>query len=106
MRQGPFDPFVTISSRSFGNAPLYNGGIIPKAGITFASNKLFASLTERFVIAMPADEAKFDGVDTSANVTYKLLSDLVIGCDIGAYTCVEVKEMSNYYATLKASLAF
>lgn len=104
--QGPFDPFVTITARSFGSAPFYNGGIIPKAGITFASNQLLASLTERVVIAMPADEANLDGFDTSVNVTYKLFSDVVIGCDIGAYICTEVEEKSNYYATVKASLAF
>lgn len=104
--QGDIKPFITISSRSFGNAPFYNGVIAPKAAIVYAANKLFASLTETIIIAMPADEAKLNGFNTAASLKYNVFSDLQIGCDIGAYICTEQKKLSNYTATLKASLAF
>ena len=55
---------------------------------------------------MPKDEAKLNGFDTSINVVYNVFSDLQVGCDAGAYICKEVKELSNYYATFNAKLAF
>ena len=67
---------------------------------------LDAAAVERIVITMPKDEAKLNGFDTSINVVYNVFSDLQIGCDAGAYICKEVKELSNYYATLNAKLAF
>ena len=103
---GDIKPFMTLTSRSFGSAPVYNGVIVPKIGLMYAADKLYANLTERIIIAMPEDEAKLDGFDTSVNVVYNLFSDLQIGCDIGAYICKEVEEMSSFYATAKASLAF
>jgi len=104
--QGDIKPFLTISSRSFGGAPVYNGVIVPKVGVMYVAGKFFASATERVIITMPKDEAKFDGFDTSVNVIYNAFSDLQLGCDIGAYICKETKTNSNYYATVKASLAF
>lgn len=104
--QGSIKPFVTISARGFGSAPFYNGVIVPKAAVVYAANKLYAGLTERVIIAMPKDEAKLNGFDTSVNVLYNLFSDLQVGCDIGAYICTEEKKLSNYSATIKASLAF
>lgn len=104
--QGDIKPFLTISSRSFGGAPVYNGVIVPKVGVMYVAGKFFASATERIIITMPKDEAKLDGFDTSVNVIYNAFSDLQFGCDIGAYICKETKTNSNYYATVKASLAF
>jgi len=104
--QGDIKPFLTISSRSFGGAPVYNGVIVPKVGVMYVAGKFFASATERVIITMPKDEAKLDGFDTSVNVIYNAFSDLQLGCDIGAYICKETKTNSNYYATVKASLAF
>lgn len=104
--QGDIKPFLTISSRSFGGAPVYNGVIVPKVGVMYVAGKFFASATERIIITMPKDEAKLDGFDTSVNVIYNAFSDLQLGCDIGAYICKETKTNSNYYATVKASLAF
>lgn len=104
--QGGIKPFETISARAFGGAPLYNGVIVPKLGIMYASGKLYAKLTERFLIEIPNDSAKFNGFDTTANVTYRLFSDVVIGGDVGAYICTSSKALSSYYATIKASLVF
>ena len=104
--QGDIKPFLTISSRSFGGAPVYNGVIVPKVGVMYVAGKFFASATERIIITMPKDEAKLDGFNTSVNVIYNAFSDLQLGCDIGAYICKETKTNSNYYATVKASLAF
>lgn len=104
--QGDIKPFMTLSSRSFGGAPFYNGVIVPKLGLMYAADKLYANLTERIIISLPEDEAKLDGFDTSVNLVYNLFSDLKLGCDLGAYICKEVKEMSSFYATVKASLAF
>ena len=107
--QGGIVPFQTISARSFGSglySPMGNGVIIPKLGVMYSNGKVYASLTERGIIAMSEDESKFDGLDTAAAITYKLLSDVLIGCDIGAYICFNPKENSKYYATVKASLAF
>ena len=83
-----------------------NGVIVPKVGVMYVAGKFFASATERIIITMPKDEAKLDGFDTSVNVIYNAFSDLQLGCDIGAYICKETKTNSNYYATVKASLAF
>lgn len=104
--QGSLKPFLTISSRSFGNAPFYNGVIVPKLGAMYASGKLFASVTERVIISMPEDEAKLDGFDTSVNIIYNLFSDVQLGLDAGAYICKESKDFTNFYATAKAVLAF
>ena len=104
--QGDIKPFITISGRSFGTAPVYNGVIVPKFGLAFASGNFYASAVERIVITMPKDEAKLNGFDTSINVVYNVFSDLQVGCDAGAYICKEVKELSNYYATFNAKLAF
>ena len=104
--QGSIKPFITLSGRSFGSSPFYNGVIVPKLAAMYSSDKLYGSLTERVIISMPKDEAKLDGFDTSLSVIYNLYSDLQIGGNIGAYVCKEEKKMSNYYATVKASLKF
>lgn len=104
--QGSLKPFQTLSSRSFGNAPFYNGVIVPKLGALYTTKKLYVSLTERVVISMPEKEAKLDGFDTSLNLVYNIFSDLQVGLDAGAYICKESKALSNYYATVKAVLAF
>ncbi len=104
--QGALKPFKTLSARSFGSAPFYNGVIVPKIGAMYAVNKLYANVTERVLLAIPEDEVKLDGFDTSVNVIYNLFSDVQLGCNIGAYICTEEKEKSNYSATIKASLAF
>ena len=72
----------------------------------FAADKIYASVTERIIVAMPEDEGKLDGFDTAVNIVYNLFSDVQLGCNIGAYICKETKEFSNYSATIKASLAF
>ena len=104
--QGSLKPFETISVRSFGKAPFYNGVIVPKLAAMYASGKIYASATERVIIGMPEDEAKLDGFDTTVNVIYNLFSDVQLGLDAGAYICKETKEFTNYYATVKALLAF
>ena len=104
--QGSIKPFQTISARSFGGAPFYNGVIVPKLGAMYASGKLFASATERVIISMPENEAKLDGFDTTINLVYNVLSDVQFGLDAGAYICKESKELTNFYATAKAALAF
>ena len=107
--QGNIKAFETITSRTFGSglySPKGNGVIIPKLGVMYSNGKVYASLTERGIIAMSEDETKFDGLDTSATITYKLFSDVLLGCDIGAYNCFDPKENTQYYATIKASLAF
>lgn len=104
--QGSIKPFLTISSRAFGIAPFYNGVIVPKLGLMYASGNFYGSLTERVIISMPKDEAKFNGFDTALSLAYKVFSDLLVGCDAGAYICTETKELSNYFATIKASLSF
>lgn len=104
--QGSIKPFQTLSSRSFGGAPFYNGVIVPKLGAMYASGKIFASVTERVIISMPEDEAKLDGFDTNVNVIYNVFSDVQFSLDAGAYICKESKDFSNYYATAKAVLAF
>ena len=104
--QGIIKPFLTVSSFTFGNSPLQNGAIVPKAGLVFAANKIYAGLTERVILSMPVDKIAFNGLDTSVNVLYNLFSDVQIGLDIGAYVCIESKDLSSYFATLKASLAF
>ena len=105
-KQGDIKPFMTLSERSFGNAPFYNGVFVPKIAAMYTTDKLYIGGAERIIVSMPEDDAKLDGFDTTINVIYNLYSDLQLGCDIGAYICKEEKELSNYYATIKASLAF
>ena len=104
--QGDIKPFVTLSTRSFGNAPFTNGVIVPKLALLCATKNFYAGLTERVILSMPEEEVDLDGFDTSLNIVYNVLSDVQIGCDAGAYICTEAKEKSNYYGTIKASLAF
>ena len=104
--QGDIKPFVTLSARSFGNAPFVNGVIVPKLALLCATNNLYAGLTERVILSMPEEDVSLDGFDTSVNLVCNVLSDVQLGCDLGAYICTEAKEKSNYYGTIKASLAF
>ena len=99
-----FNPFVTLSSRSFGSAPVTDSVIVPKLAVMYVKDKLYGSVTERIIISME-DEVKLHGFDTAINVIYNLFSDLQLGGDVGVYISKE-KELSNYFATIKASLAF
>ena len=103
---GDIKPFVTLTARSFGNAPFTNGVIVPKLALLCGSKNLYAGLTERVILTMPEKEVDLDGFDTSLNFVCNVLSDVQLGFDAGAYICTEAKEKSNYYGTLKASLAF
>ncbi len=105
-KTGDIKPFLTITSRAFGNAPFTNGVIVPKLGLMYASGSFYGCFTERVVLAMPENEVKLEGFDSSLNLIYNLFSDVQIGCDLGAYICTETKESSFYFATLKASLSF
>ena len=104
--QGGIKPFQTISNRSFGSSPFYNGVIVPKLAALYASGKLLAAVTERVIISIPESEAKLDGFDTAINLVYNVFSDLQCGLDAGAYICKESKEFTTFYATAKAALAF
>ena len=104
--QGSINPFQTMTARSFGRAPYASGLIVPKAAFLYAAGKVYASVTERVIITMPEDQAALDGFDTAINVFYNLFSDLQLGLDAGAYICTETSELTNFYAALKAVLAF
>ena len=104
--QGSIKPFVTLTARSFGCAPVYNGVIVPKAGLLFAAGNFYGSVTERVILTMPKEEVKLAGFDTALSLAWNVFSDVRLACDAGAYICTEKKELSNYYASLKASLAF
>ena len=103
---GDLKPFQTLTVRSYGNAPFYNGLILPKLAAFYVKDKLYAGVTERIIVTMPEDEAKLDGFDTTVNVIYNLFSDLQLGCDAGVYICKEDKDFTSYFATIKAKLAF
>ena len=104
--KGSVKPFVTLTSRTIGNSPFYNGVFFPKIGVAYVSGKLFGSLTERILVDVSGDNAKLDGFDTAVNVVYNLFSDVQLSGDLGIYICKEKKEMTNSYLTIKASLAF
>ena len=104
--QGKISPFLTITNRSFGSAPVYNGVIVPKLSVLFAMDKFVATATERVIISIPEEKANLDGFDTTVNLLYNIFSDLQIGCDLGGYYCKENKEKSTLYAAVKAVLAF
>ena len=57
---------------------------------------------------MTTEDTKFDGVDASAGLIYNIFSDLQVGFDLGAFIGIDedVKDLSNYSATIKASFAF
>ena len=101
---GFFKPFATLSTRSFGASPLTDSVIVPKLSAMYVKDKLYGSVTERVLISME-DEVKLHGFDTAVTVLYNLFSDVQLGGDIGVYISKE-KELSNYFATIKASLAF
>lgn len=103
---GPFHSFTTITARSLYNGTNTAGLIIPKLSVMYAKNTFFASITEKCVITMPEKKAKLDGFDTSVSLLFNILSDVQMGVDGGAYICLENKESSNYFLTIKASLAF
>ncbi len=104
--QGLFDTFETITTRSYGNAPVSGGVILPQAAFVYAKNSFVASLSETCVIEFPSEKAELNGFDTSVNLVYNVLSDVQLGFDLGAYLCTKEKTGSNYYAAFKASLAF
>ena len=99
--------FVSVTSRSVTSDPNFAGGVLPKLSFVYAKNNMLTSLTGKGVISM-GEETKFDGVDASVNLICNVFSDLQIGCDLGAFIGIDkdVKDLSNYSATLKASLAF
>ena len=108
-KQGPFDPFKTITVRSvYSNGNYDSGLIVPKIAVLYAKNNFGASLTEKVIVSMPKEEANLYGFDTTVSLVYNVFSDVKIGCDICAFICTQesMKKNSNYQATLKASLAF
>lgn len=105
-KQGPFEPFTTVTARKVYNGDSVNGLIIPKAGAIFAQNSIFAGLTVKGILGLPESKMSFQGIDTEVNLVYNLFSDVQIGCDVDAFICTAQKESSKYTATIKASLAF
>lgn len=100
--------FVTVTTRSACKDPLFAGGILPKVSFIYAKNSVYAALTGKGVISMTTEDTKFDGVDASAGLIYNIFSDLQVGCDLGAFIGIDedVKDLSNYSVTIKASFAF
>lgn len=103
------NPFTTVSARTAANAgggmPL-SGVILPNVTGIFIHNNLFASLSEKFVCAMPEENVTFQGFDTTLSVLYNVLSDVQIGCDIAAFADITSSSLNYCAATLKASLSF
>ena len=100
--------FVTVTTRAASADPLFAGGVLPKLSFMYVKDNVYASLTGKGVIAMTTEDTKFHGIDASAGFVYNLFSDLQIGCDVGAFIGIDedVKDFSNYSATLKATFAF
>ena len=100
--------FITVTTRSACTDPLFAGGILPKVSFIYAKNSIYAALTGKGVISMTTEDTKFDGVDASAGLIYNIFSDLQIGFDLGAFIGIDedVKDLSIYSATIKASFAF
>lgn len=99
--------FVSITSRTVTTDSMFTGGLLPKLSLIYAKNSFMASLTGKGVIAM-GDVVKFHGIDASVNILYNIFSDLQLGCDLTAFVGIDndVKQATNYTATVKASLAF
>lgn len=99
--------FVSITSRTVTTDSMFTGGLLPKLSLIYAKNSFMASLTGKGVIAM-GDAVKFHGIDASVNILYNIFSDLQVGCDLTAFVGIDndVKQATNYTATVKASLAF
>ena len=106
---GPLNTFVSITSRTISYDPMFAslGGVLPKLSLIFAKNNLLVSVTGKGVIAM-GESTKFHGLDAGASLVCNVFSDLQVGCDLTAFVGIdeEVKEYSNYSATIKASFAF
>ncbi len=99
--------FVSITNRTISTDPLFAGGVLPKVSLIYAKGNILASVTGKGVIAM-GNETKFHGIDAAASFVCNVFSDLQIGCDLTAFIGIDndVKDSSNYSATIKASLAF
>ena len=98
--------FVPVTARTLYNGTLSSGLILPKVGFMIAKNSMYLALTEKVVIAMLPEETGMDGFDTSLSFVCNVLSDVQVGCDADAYICTKDSAQSNYYLTIKASLAF
>ena len=100
--------FKSITAYSPTTDSLFYGGIVPKLSLIFSQGNAFVSLTGKGVIAMSDEDTKFHGVDASAGLIYNIFSDLQLGCDLTAFIGIdeEVKDLSNYKATVKATFAF
>lgn len=100
-----FVPFTSITVRSVNNGAVASG-LFPKVNCAIVYNNIYASLTEKVVFAMPEKQMSLRGFDTTINFIFNIFSDLQVGCDITAYIDIKEAASSNYYALLKASLAF
>lgn len=99
--------YVPVTSRTITADSSFAGGILPKASVMYAKDRLYGLATVKGVLAMAGSEAKFHGIDISGSVVYNLFSDLQIGCDLAAFLGLDTfSQTSNYSATIKASLAF
>ena len=100
-----FVPFTSITARSVTNGAV-NSGIFPKLNCTVVYNNMYATFTEKLVLAMPEKQMSFRGFDTTINFVCNIFSDLQVGCDITAYIDIKEASSSNYTAAVKASLSF
>ena len=106
---GNVKSFKTITSSSAckmgGGIPL-SGVFTPKLSAMLVYGKFYGNLTEKVVFAVPGNEMKSQGSDTSCSLIFNVLSDVQIATDISAYVEFNKKEYNYYSATLRASLAF
>ena len=100
-----FVPFTSITARSVTNGSV-KSGIFPKLNCAIIYNNMYATFTEKLVLAIPEKQMSFRGFDTTINFVCNIFSDLQVGCDITAYMDIIEASSSNYTAALKASLSF
>lgn len=108
-KQGPFNPFNTITARTACN---YGGGIptsgvlMPVVSAAFVSSKIYASINEKLVCLLPEDTINFEGFDTNLSLLYNLFSDVQLGLDFSIFSDINDSSKNYYTGTVKASLSF
>lgn len=108
-KNGPFSPFLGVTSRSIVNsltAPQTTGAIVPNVVCSCVFDKMYFGITGKFLMAVPEDKVETKGVEADFSFIYAVFTDLQIGFDLTSYFDISKNNEDNLTATLRAAISF
>lgn len=111
-KNGFLSPFIGFTSRyaySAAESVQTTGVLIPSMALSFSlcSNSLFIDLSSKCVMICPEDKINFKGVQGDLSITYNLMSDLQMACDLSGFICnPELGDSNKLNCAFRLSMSF